>query len=113
GHTPPLLLRNSGIEELSETDLLLGVVTHAVFINRTLKLEAGDSLILFTDGVSEAEDGDWNDFASSHIAQSLATMHGSPASAITKTIEDAIVGHVGDAPLADDVTLVVVSRDAA
>jgi serine phosphatase RsbU (regulator of sigma subunit)/pSer/pThr/pTyr-binding forkhead associated (FHA) protein len=111
GHTPPLLLRSSGIEELSETDLLLGVVTNAVFINRTLQLEKGDSLIMFTDGVSEAEDGDWTDFASSHIAQSLATMHGASASDITKTIEDAIVGHVGDAPLADDVTLVVVTRD--
>jgi phosphoserine phosphatase RsbU/P len=111
GHTPPLLLRRNGIEELSETDLLLGVVTSAVFINRTLKLDPGDSLILFTDGVTEAENGDWNDFASSHIAQSLATMHGSGAAAISRTIEDAIIGHVGDMPLADDVTLVVVSRN--
>ena len=111
GHTPPLLLRRDGIEELADTDLLLGVVTHAVFINRTLQLDPGDSLILFTDGVTEAENGDWNDFASSHIAQSLAQMHGSPAAAIARTIEDAIVGHVGDMPLADDVTLVVVSRD--
>jgi len=111
GHTPPLLLRANGIEELSETDLLLGVVTSAVFINRTLELAAGDSLILFTDGVTEAENGDWNDFASSHIAQSLAQMHGAPAADIARTIEDAIVGHVGDMPLADDVTLVVVSRN--
>ena len=111
GHTPPLLLRRDGIEELAETDLLLGVVTSAVFINRTLQLEPGDSLILFTDGVTEAENGDWNDFASSHIAKSLAQLHGAPAAAIARTIEDAIVGHVGDAPLADDVTLVVVSRD--
>jgi serine phosphatase RsbU (regulator of sigma subunit) len=111
GHTPPLLLRRDGIEELSETDVLLGVVTSAVFINRSLQLDPGDALILFTDGVTEAENGDWNDFASSHIAKSLAQMHGAPASAIARTIEDAIVGHMGDAPLADDVTLVVVSRD--
>ena len=111
GHTPPLLLRRDGIEELADTDLLLGVVTHAVFVNRTLQLDAGDALILFTDGVTEAENGDWNDFASSHIAKSLAQMHGAPAGAIARTIEDAIVGHVGDMPLADDVTLVVVSRD--
>jgi serine phosphatase RsbU (regulator of sigma subunit) len=111
GHTPPLLLRRSGIVELSETDLLLGVVTQAVFTNRTLQLDPGDSLILFTDGVTESENGDWNDFASSHIAQSLATMHGAGAAAISRTIEDAIIGHVGDVPLADDVTLVVVSRN--
>jgi serine phosphatase RsbU (regulator of sigma subunit) len=111
GHTPPLLLGASGIVELSETDLLLGVVTSAVFVNRALQLDAGDSLILFTDGVTEAENGDWNDFASSHIAQSLAQMHGAPAAEIARTIEDAIIGHVGDMPLADDVTLVVVSRN--
>lgn len=111
GHTPPLLLRANGIEELAETDLLLGVVTSAIFVNRTLELAPGDSLILFTDGVTEAENGDWNDFASSHIAQSLAQMHGAPAADIARTIEDAIVGHVGDMPLADDVTLVVVSRN--
>jgi serine phosphatase RsbU (regulator of sigma subunit) len=112
GHTPPLLLRRSGIEELSDTDILLGVVTNANFIDRTLTLEQGDSLILFTDGVTEAENGDWNDFASSHIAQSLAQMHGATAAQIAREIEDAIIGHVGDTPLADDVTLVVVTRDA-
>jgi sigma-B regulation protein RsbU (phosphoserine phosphatase) len=111
GHTPPLLLRRTGIEELSDTDILLGVVTNAFFHDRTLTLEPGDSLILFTDGVTEAENGDWNDFASSHIAQSLAQMHGASAPAIAREIEDAIIGHVGDTPLADDVTLVVVTRD--
>ncbi len=111
GHTPPLLLGANGILELSETDLLLGVVTSAVFVNRTLALAPGDSLILFTDGVTEAENGDWTDFASSHIAQSLAQLHGAPAAEIARTIEDAIIGHVGDMPLADDVTLVVVSRN--
>src|SRR5205085_2803741 len=56
GHTPPLIVRRDGVDELSETDILLGVVTHADFINRKIQLDHGDALILFTDGVTEAED---------------------------------------------------------
>jgi serine phosphatase RsbU (regulator of sigma subunit) len=113
GHTPPLWVRRDGVDELFETDLLLGVVTHADYINRKVQLEPGDALILFTDGVSEAESPDGAQIGSLALAALLEPLHGTNAEAIAKALDDAVLAHVGDAEdLGDDVTMVVVSRNA-
>ncbi len=112
GHTPPLWVRSSGVEELSETDLLLGVVTRAEYLNRKVRLAPGDALILFTDGLSEAENAAGEELAAIPLQQKLAATHGSSADVITRAVEEIVLAHTGDRPLADDVTLVVVSRDA-
>jgi len=113
GHTPPLWIARGGVTELGETDLLLGIVTKADYTQRTLQLERGDSLILFTDGVTEAEDADGNEFGSSIVMKQLESLHGSPAGVIAQVVDEAVIAHVGEAEaLGDDVTIVVVSREA-
>ena len=112
GHAPPLWIRKSGVEELAETDLVLGVVTRADFFNRRLRLDPGDSLVLFTDGVSEAENGEGQELSPMQFADLLSKQHGARAEEVTQALEEAVLHHVGDAPLADDVTLVVVSRNS-
>lgn len=108
GHTPPLWLHRKGVTELTESDLLLGVVTRAEFVNRKLQLDSGDSLILFTDGVSEARNAADTDLGSN---LPLGSMHGANADLISRAVYEAVIAHVG-APenLEDDVTLVIVSR---
>jgi phosphoserine phosphatase RsbU/P len=113
GHTPPLWIRGDSVQELEETDLVLGVVTHADYLNRTLQLEPGDALVLFTDGVTEAENLDGDDLGSQRLVSRLGKLHGTPATAITTVIEGEVLAHIGDATVADDVTLVVVSRDSS
>ncbi len=111
GHTPPLWLRRNEVTELTDSDLLLGVVTKAEFVNRTLQLQPGDSLILFTDGVSEARNARDEDIGSN---LPLGSLHGADAELIARAVNDAVLAHVGDAEnLDDDVTLLVVSRAAA
>jgi sigma-B regulation protein RsbU (phosphoserine phosphatase) len=111
GHTPPLWLRKSGATELGESDLLLGVVARAEFTSRELQLDPGDSLVLFTDGVTEARDNDGNDLGSVIIGNALAKLHGAAAESIADSVNDTVLNHVGDAEnLDDDVTLLVVSR---
>jgi serine phosphatase RsbU (regulator of sigma subunit)/pSer/pThr/pTyr-binding forkhead associated (FHA) protein len=110
GHTPPLWLHKRGVTELLESDLLLGVVTRAEFVNRKLQLDPGDSLILFTDGVSEARNAADADLGSN---LPLGSMHGANAELIARAVNDAVIAHVGTAEnLEDDVTLVIVSRSA-
>ena len=112
GHTPPLWVRRNSVEELGETDLVLGVVTRAEFREHKLQLAPGDALVLFTDGVTEAENDGGQDLGGlEHLAPRLATMHGAAAAELTAAIESEVLTHMGDAPLADDVTLVVVSRN--
>src|SRR5436853_3716327 len=55
GHTPPLWIRAGDVIELEETDLVLGVVTQAGYLNRTLQLDPGDAPVLFPDVVPQAE----------------------------------------------------------
>ncbi len=112
GHAPPLRIHAGGVEELADTDLVLGVITRADFLNRRLCLAPGDSLVMFTDGVSEAENGEGQELSPMQFADRLSKLHGARAEQVTQALEEAVLQHVGDAPLADDVTLVVVSRNA-
>ncbi len=111
GHTPPLWLRKEAVEEMTEGDLLLGVITQAQFINRTLQLKPGDSLVLYTDGVSEAHNAADQDLGTSNLAEALLPIHGAPADVVAHAVSDAVLAHVGVEALDDDVTLLVVSRE--
>jgi len=113
GHPPPLWVRHDGVEELGETDLLLGVVSHAEYTNRRVQLAPGDALILFTDGVSEAENAEGQELGSEIVAMAVKTLHGSHADVLAHTVDKIVLAHVGEPDaLGDDVTLVVVSRDS-
>ena len=114
GHTTPLWLRDTGAVEVVESDLLLGVVSRAQFTTRKLQLAPGDSLILFTDGVTEARNAADVDLGSETIGEALASLHGADAQVIASSVNDTVLHHVGDAEcLDDDVTLLVVSRAKA
>ncbi|MGH7680807.1 MAG: SpoIIE family protein phosphatase, partial [Candidatus Eiseniibacteriota bacterium] len=55
GHNPPIVMRKSGaFESLTEGGLLLGIMPEAVYASGALQLEAGDILVLYSDGVTEA-----------------------------------------------------------
>jgi serine phosphatase RsbU (regulator of sigma subunit) len=112
GHTPPLWISKDGATELTDSDLLLGVISRAEFTNRQLELAPGDSLVLFTDGVTEARNSDdGNDLDSMTIGSALVKLHGSPAEEMANSVNETVLQHVGDAEnLDDDVTLLVVSR---
>lgn len=111
GHTPPLWIRREGVSELTETDVVLGVVPRAAYVNRFLQLAPGDALVLFTDGVSEAENEEGEDLGARAMTPSLRPLHGASAGEISAAVERDVLAHIGNSPLADDVTLVVVSRN--
>ena len=114
GHTPPLYLHKHGATELTDSDLLLGVISRAEFVNRELRLEPGDSLVLYTDGVTEARNPDGDDLGSTDIGEALVKLHGSDASTIAGSVNETVLHHVGDAEnLDDDVTVLIVSRAVA
>lgn len=110
GQPFPLLLRAAGgVEELGEGALPLGIHERARPSAGSNILEQGDRLILFTDGLAEAVAGpDEEAFGFDRIRQ-LATAGGS-AVEIHDRILAAFERHIADQPLADDITLVVISR---
>lgn len=60
GHPPPLIVRDNGqIEEIGSTGPLLGILRHPKWCSRSMRLDEGDALVLYSDGVTEAiVDGD-------------------------------------------------------
>jgi sigma-B regulation protein RsbU (phosphoserine phosphatase) len=111
GQTLPLHVERDKVSELGDTDIVLGVVRSASYSNRRARLEHGDSLVLYTDGVSESENAEGAEFSPAGIAKAIQGMHGRPAQEVARTIDDAVVAYVGGSEmLPDDVTLVVVSR---
>jgi len=111
GHMLPLHVQRNKVDEVGDTDIVLGIVTSASYAVRRARLDHGDSLVLYTDGVSELENDDGVEFSSAGIAKALAGTHGRPAREVARAIDDAVVAYAGGSDrLADDVTLVVVNR---
>ena len=110
GHVPPLIVSCKGVEALRTTDLVVGLFPHAEYHNQTVQLEAGDCLVLFTDGVTEAEDAQEVQLGLTPVAETLKTLHCSEADRILRAIEDHVNRHIGDAPPGDDVTMLALTR---
>ncbi len=112
GHMPPLWIKPGGVEEVTGGDILLGVVTAAEYSNHKLRLEPGDSLVLFTDGVTEARNASGEELGTDTLSVSLAALHSAKADAIGHAVAESVLDHVEDSDtLDDDLTILVVSRE--
>ncbi len=109
GHPLPLRLRGGAVEEVGTPGPLLGAFEGAKWRPETLRLEAGDQLILFTDGVIEAR-GREDRFGEDRLHAELAGVDG-PLTAVRK-ITAALEGFLGSEP-DDDVAVVAVRREGA
>lgn len=112
GHNPPLIVSAGSVSRLANTDILLGMFTNAAYRNQSLKLEPGDALVLYTDGVTEASRGDdEEEFGMDRLQDEMAPLHGHDAEVITRHMEASVTEFLGDAHCGDDVTMVVVCRN--
>ena len=112
GHNPPLLVHCDGVvEELEGTGLLLGIMPKAQYTQRTCKLEIGDVVVLFSDGVTEAARLDTDEqFGEERLAKILAEESCHSAKSIIEAINQQITEFTKGAPPLDDITLLVARR---
>lgn len=110
GHVPPLVVSPRGGEQLSTTDIVVGLFPQAAYRNQRVTLEAGDSLVLFTDGVTEAENEEEEQLGLQPVATLVSTLHGTPAPRILETIESTVQAFSGTAAASDDVTMLALTR---
>lgn len=109
GHNPPILVRAGGrLEHLTEGGVALGVLPSAQYEDRPVAFHPGDVLLLYTDGVSEAENVSGEQFGQARLEQTLAGLVGGTAEHILEGIVDAVVTWAGERGQTDDLTLVVV-----
>ncbi len=111
GHNPPLLLRANGKVRLLRGDgMALGVLPDIEVASQSIHLHPGDTLIFYTDGVTEAMNADYDEFGLERLRLTAVTHQNESAAAIRQAITAAIQEHAGDTPQFDDITLIVMKR---
>ena len=110
GHTRPLLYRSrdGSLEELDSDGLLLGIKTDVSFEEKSRDVESGDILLLYTDGVTEAENA-WDEaFGVERLGKIIAAQSQRHPQEIINAILAGLENFGGAKPRTDDVTMVAV-----
>lgn len=114
GHNPPLLLRADGeIDTLATPGIALGVLESVPLHEAETIMEDGEVLICYTDGVTEAIDDAEQEYGVARLVDIVRRNRELSAHAIVTAILADLAEHTGRQPAFDDVTLVVVKRDAS
>jgi sigma-B regulation protein RsbU (phosphoserine phosphatase) len=108
GHVAPFLLRASGpMETLDPTATMLGAFRRWTCTEQEVRLHAGDTLLIYSDGVTEAESPSEEDFGEERLLRCLRENRGQPARLLVEAVVDA-VSHFSDGSRYDDVTVVAI-----
>jgi sigma-B regulation protein RsbU (phosphoserine phosphatase) len=109
GHNPPLLLRRDGTTHWVTTGgLLVGVFEQAQFEEESFALAPGDALVMFSDGVTEAENTGGEMYGEERLLASLAGAAAKSAQEIVSHVLDGVRAFSVGAGQADDITVLVV-----
>ena len=112
GHNPPYILHADGtVERLkSACNLVLGAMEGIPYTSGALQLDPGDALVMYTDGVTEAEDKNHAQFGDDRLETELAGLKGASSRQIVDTINAKVRDFVAGAPQSDDITQLVIRR---
>ena len=110
GHNPPLLCRadQDQLTKLTRTGMALGVVEDTPFEQHTLRLNPGDFILLYTDGVTDAIDAHWQDFGMERLQRVILDHRHAPAADVMAALEQALGDFVGSSAPFDDMAMVVI-----
>lgn len=111
GHQPVLHLTGSGQSNwLQEGGTPVGLLPEATYETGEIKLENGDVLVLYTDGIVEAEDSSGEQFGNDRLAEVVRACRTSSAAEIIEKIHEAVRAFRLNRPQDDDETVIVVKR---
>jgi serine phosphatase RsbU (regulator of sigma subunit) len=114
GHNPPYLFRRHRgrrARALRRTGPPLGILANARWTRRSMKIECGETLVLYTDGLTEAMNADEGFFGDEAFRQTIRSCLHLPVESICSKILRAVAQFEGDAPRADDITLLILRRE--
>jgi sigma-B regulation protein RsbU (phosphoserine phosphatase) len=112
GHPPPLLTDSTGraLQLLNPTGLVLGVEPGVIWREEEVVLGEGDRLLLYTDGVTEAQDALGAFFETEQLLATLAAGAGDDVEAVVARVRAAVLAFAGALPQFDDITLLAVQH---
>jgi sigma-B regulation protein RsbU (phosphoserine phosphatase) len=115
GHPSPILIRRNGCPEeaFTEGSFPVGLVPEAEYSTACVKLDPGDTLVLFSDGVTEAMDPQEELFGVPRLKQFLIGHNETPLDELQKLLLESVENFARGASQADDLTLLLVRYRAA
>jgi len=113
GHCPPLHYRSADghIARLEPTGGILGIVAEQQFRVENINMGHGDILVMFTDGITEAQDRTGTLYGEDRLRDLLRMYHTEPANVIAQAILEDVQQFAANARYSDDKTLIVIRRD--
>jgi sigma-B regulation protein RsbU (phosphoserine phosphatase) len=110
GHNPPLWVSrlNSTVQKLTRTGIALGVTERPNISEETIQLTAGDFILLYTDGLSEAFSADDEMFGDARLIETVRSAQVELVEDLLVAVEDRLNEFIGDTPLGDDLTMLAV-----
>jgi len=112
GHPPAMQVRqpDQQVEFLRVPGMPLGILDEAEFGERSVRLQPGDGLVLYTDGTTEASDAAGDQFGPRRLQDVLARSRAASARTWIAEIDEAVHAFVGETPASDDVAYLAVRR---
>ena len=112
GHNPPYLLHADGTTKAMprERNLMMGAFSQAEYKEGTLQLEQGDTLVMYTDGVTEAMNTTKEEFGTERFEKILGSVADKSSQQIIEAVKAGIADFVNDAEQSDDITMLILKR---
>src|SRR5260370_24408039 len=107
GHPKPVLVRGSELISLESTGLPLGMLDIAVYEMKTIRLQPGDKVVMYSDGLSEAESADGEFFDKKRLPEILRSNASLSCADLHAKLVQAVEDFSHDTDLADDITMLV------
>ncbi len=107
-HCPPIVVRaTGGLQSLPATSVPVGLLESAEFPVSELTLAPGDKLVIYSDGVTEAQNGKAEFFEKRRLREIVAAHAASTCSVVHDAIHDAVAAFTEGSPQSDDITVLV------
>jgi sigma-B regulation protein RsbU (phosphoserine phosphatase) len=110
GHLPPLWSRPQGVEQSEPMSLPVGIEASEHYVEQTITLEAGDLLVVFSDGATEATNEKGEFYGDARLCALVEAAHGRGARVLGEEILRSVRDFQGESRPADDLSLVVLRR---
>lgn len=112
GHNPPYLMKADGsvVQLPISKDIVVGALDDFQFTEETLQLEHGDTLLLYTDGVTEAINVNNEEYGEKRLEDTLKDVTQESCQQIINTVKDHVKTFTGEAEQSDDITLLAIKR---
>ncbi len=113
GHNPPFLIGKKGVKRLETGGMIVGLFEMATYEQESLTLEPGDTLVVFSDGVSEAQSAAGEEFGEDRLLASVEANRSATPAEIRDRLVASVREFTAGATQSDDITVMVLRYGSA